>query len=263
MSDIMSDDQIRVYWQTGCTSCLRTKEFLTRHGVSFQSRDVLNDETAFEELASFGLRQVPIVTRGREWANGQVLADIARLAGIPWGEQKLLPVPELRRRLFAVLEGADRFFGQLPEGAIGTLLPNRPRSYADLTYHIFNIADAFLEEADRIPLTFDSYNRVPPPGMGGQAAILAYGLDVRKRLAAWFDGPGRLVDWNGRAEVYYGEQTRHQFLERTTWHAGQHVRQLAWVLDGMGIVPDRKLGPETFKDLPMPEKVWDDERIPA
>src|SRR6185436_12593101 len=92
------DDAIRVYWQTGCTACLRTKEFLTRHGVPFISRDVLADTDALDELERFGIRQVPIVTRRDKWANGQVLADVARIAGIPWGPQKLFPVAELQRR---------------------------------------------------------------------------------------------------------------------------------------------------------------------
>src|SRR3546814_4424000 len=124
-----------------------------------------------------------------------------------------------------ILEGAERFFGQLPDDQLKTLLPNRPRSYAQLTYHIFNNTDAFLEEKQGIPLVFDSYNRVPAPGADQKPQILAYAKDVRQRLSAWFAGPGRGFDWGARADVYYGEQTHHQFLERTTWHCGQHTRQ--------------------------------------
>jgi len=102
---------------------------------------------------------------------------------------------------------------------------------------------------------------VPAPGARDKAALAALGRDVRARLDAWFEGPGRQADWNARAEVYYGEQTLQQFLERTTWHAGQHTRQLMWVLEGLGIAPDRPLGPETFAGLPMPEKVWDGEAL--
>ena len=32
---------ITAYWQPGCTSCLRMKEFLTKHGVS---REAAGDE---------------------------------------------------------------------------------------------------------------------------------------------------------------------------------------------------------------------------
>jgi glutaredoxin len=251
------DEPIRVYWQPGCTSCLRTKEFLTRHGVRFVSRNVLEDETALGELARFGLKQVPVVTRGKEWADGQVLKDVARLAGIALGGPKLLSVPELRKRLDAILSGAERFLGQLPQQELKTHLANRPRSYADLAFHIFNIADAFLEHEAGIPLTFDAYNRVPPPEMRDKSALNAYGQDVRRRLDAWFAGPGASRDWNARADVYYGTQTMHEFLERTTWHAGQHARQLMWGLERLGIEPERPLGPEIFEGLPMPANVWD------
>lgn len=259
--DTTTDDAIRVYWQPGCTSCLRTKEYLTRHGIPFESRNVLADETAFAELARFRLRQVPIVTRGDKWANGQVLADVAALVGIAATEARMLPVPEQRERLERVLEAASRYLEQLPDAELKTLLPNRPRSHADLVYHIYNIADAFLEEKDGIALTFESYNRVPTPQGASKTALLAYGEDVRARIRSWFDGAGRSCDWNARADVYYGEQTQHQFLERTLWHSGQHVRQLMWVLERNSIAPERPLGEETFGGLPMPQKVWDDEVI--
>ncbi|WP_333839429.1 glutaredoxin domain-containing protein [Pelomicrobium sp.] len=99
----------------GLTSCLRTKEFLTRNGVSFASRNVLEDESALQELASLGLRQVPIVARGEKWADGQILQDVARLAGIPYGNTQMLPVKALCRRLDVILGAALRFLAQFPQ----------------------------------------------------------------------------------------------------------------------------------------------------
>jgi len=252
------DDRIRVYWQTGCTACLRTKEFLARHGIPFVSRNVLADDEAFAELARFGIRQVPIVTRGDQWANGQVLADVARVAGIPWGTQNILAVAELARRLELILTGAQRYAAQLPDACLDQLLPNRPRSYAGLVFHIFYIAECFLEHDQGIGLTYEAYSRTPPPAMKSKSDLVAYGHDVQSRLSQWFGGPGQSADWNARADVYYGEQTLHQFLERTTWHAGQHTRQLMWLLDAQfGIAPERPLGHEVFAGLPMPVQVWD------
>jgi hypothetical protein len=187
-----------------------------------------------------------------------VLRDVARLCGIAYGEVRMLPVPEMRARLDAVLAGGARFLAQMPDEALAQMLPNRPRSFAQLGWHIANIADAFLEHEDGIPLTFDSYMRVPVPEESGRDYLVAYCEAMRRRMAAWFDGPGRDCDWARRADVYYGEQTMHEFLERTVWHAGQHVRQLMWVLEGLGIAPDGPLGPKTFEGLPMPEKVWDE-----
>ena len=251
--------EISVYWQTGCTSCLRTKEFLTKHGIPFRSRNVLEDPAAFDELSRFGLRQVPIVTRGDAWANGQVLGDVARLVGIPWGVQAMLSPAELHGRLDAILNGTDRFLRQLPEDSLGTNLPNRPRSYADLVYHIFNIVDAFVEHEEGIPLVYESYYRLPPKEMQSIEGLSAYGRHVKARLDGWFDGPGRSADWSRKADVYYGKQTLHEFLERTTWHSGQHTRQLMWILERMEIAPGAPLGADVFRGLPMPEKVWDGE----
>lgn len=253
MSAVLQDE-IRVYWMTGCTSCLRTKEFLARHRVPFASRNVLADEAAYAELERFGLRQVPIVTRGEAWANGQVLRDVAELVGIDLGAPQILPVAELRRRQEAILAGVQRFAAQLPEDSLGTLLPDRPRSHADLVYHIVNIVDAFLEHEAGIPLSYESYFRLPP--RAEKAELLAYAADVAARLKAWFDGPGRGRDWTETAQVYYGQQSLHEFFERTVWHSGQHTRQLMWVLERMGIAPDGKLGPEVFAGLPMPQEVW-------
>jgi hypothetical protein len=173
----------------------------------------------------------------------------------------VLPVPELVARLSTILEAAQRFFAQLPDAALPRMLPNRPRSYAELGYHIFNIADALLEhEVQGLPLKEGAYSRVPPPDMQHKAELLDYGRDVAARLTAWRNGPGRTADFERTANVYYGDVTLHEYLERTTWHAGQHVRQLMMVLGMLGISPDRPLGPETFEGLPLPDRVWDDEK---
>jgi glutaredoxin len=251
---------IKAYWQPGCTSCLRMKEFLTRHGVPFVSVNVLADRDGFAELEALGIRSVPIVRRGTDWANGQVLRDVARVAGIAWGGAQMLPPAELAARLIEIQATAQRLLAQIPDDKLGAMLPHRPRSYADLGYHIFNIADAFLEhEVQGLPLKEGAYNRVPPPEQSGKVAILAYGQDVLARFRGWQEGAGRSADFSRKANVYYGDVTLHDYLERTTWHSGQHVRQLVMVLGLLGIAPDRPPTADTFAGLPMPDKVWDDE----
>jgi hypothetical protein len=236
------------------------KEFLQKHDVAFVSVNVLEDEGARAELAELGVRTVPIVRRGGDWANGQVLRDVARVAGIPWGGASMLPPQELVTRLSTIQEAAQRLFAQLPEEALSRLLPKRPRSYAELGYHIFNVADALLEhEVQGLPLKEGAYGRVPADDRRSKAAILDYGRDVAARLSAWWNDPGRATDFGRKANVYFGDVTLHEFLERTTWHSGQHVRQLMMVLGMLGIPPDGPLGAETFAGLPMPDKVWDDE----
>ena len=255
----MAKQQISVYWQPGCTSCLRAKEYLTRHGVPFRSRNVLADDEAYAELARFGLKRVPIVSMGDAWVDGQSLKDIAQLVGIAHNETRQLPPAELVERLLAVIDGASRYVGQVaPADLEGTILPNRPRSLTQLAYHLFNVADAFVEHEEGTPLTFESYCREPAPGTMSKAELLAYGARVRERVAEWWATAGQTRDWQAPAQVYYAEQTMHDYLERTTWHAGQHTRQLMWAIeDRLAIKPDRPLGPETFADLPMPQSIWD------
>ena len=65
---------IKVYWQPGCTSCLRMKEFLTKHGVTFVSVNALEDKDAFAVLAALGIRSVPIVRRGEDWRTDRCFA---------------------------------------------------------------------------------------------------------------------------------------------------------------------------------------------
>jgi glutaredoxin len=264
MAQATAEPAIKAYWQPGCTSCLRMKEFLTRHGVPFVSVNVLADKAAFAELAELGIRSVPIVRRGKDWANGQVLKDVARVAGIKWGGAKMLPVPELVSRLVTIQQAAQRLFAQIPDDKLGHQLPNRPRSYAQLAYHIFNIADAFLEhEVQGLPLKEGAYNRVPPPEMKTKEQILDYGRNVLSGIETWWRGPGQTASFDAKASVYYGNVTLHDYLERTTWHSGQHVRQMMMVLGMLGIAPDRPIGKETFDGLPMPDKVWDDEKPAA
>lgn len=211
-----------------------------------------------EELTALGPRQLPVVSKGGKWVNGQSLKPVADLVGIDLGEIKHLPAAELARRIDLVLEGAARFCGQFPEANLVDQLPGRPRSLGQLTWHLFNVVDAFLEHEQGIPLRHDAYNRLPAAG-ASRADILAYGADVRRRFAAWWAQTGQhRRDWTAKAQVYYGGVTVHEFLERTTWHSGQHSRQLMWALeDKYKIAVDRPLGPDMWTGLPMPVQVWD------
>lgn len=230
--------------------------------MPFISRNVLEDASAWGEMARFGIKMVPIVTRGEEWANGQILRDVARIAGIELGEQSMLPPAELARRIDVILTAEQRFFGQMPEAKMQGQVPGRPRSFANLAWHTFNVIDAWLElVVDGKPLVMGAYNRNAPIGRASKSDILAYGADVQRRFSAWWREQGPHLEYDAIADVYYGEQSLHDFLERTTWHAGQHTRQMMMILETfMEIQPKDPLGPEMWHGLPMPEKVWDDEK---
>jgi hypothetical protein len=141
-------------------------------------------------------------------------------------------------------------------------VPGRPRTFANLAWHTFNVVDAWLEhEVEGLPLTAEAYGRNAPPGMDSKAAILAYGADVERRFKEWWQTQGQFTDYADEAETYYAQQSKHDFLERTTWHSGQHARQMMMILsDFIGIQPDDPLPDTLWEGLPIPEKVWDDEK---
>src|SRR6266702_8780771 len=57
---MLAAERVSVFWQPGCTSCLRTKEFLTKSGVDYESINVHGNPTGMEELRKLGARSVPI-----------------------------------------------------------------------------------------------------------------------------------------------------------------------------------------------------------
>ncbi len=254
-------EPLKVYWQPGCSSCLKTKEFLLANGVSFESINVLEDEKGFEELAALGLRLVPIVARGKDWANGAVFRDVARVAGFPWREAAMLPPAELVGRIDVILDAARRFTAQIPQARLDELLPGRPRSYRQLAYHIFQIPEVFLDRVEHdAPYTYEALLSTLPPGLETREELLRYAAAVRSRLDAWWRAYGEDTDFSQPGKVYYGDVTLHEVLERTGWHSGQHTRQLMLTLEKLGIEPERPLTDADFAGLPMPQNVWDNER---
>jgi len=252
---------LKVYWQPGCSSCLKTKEFLIDNGFEFISVNVLEDESGFAELAEFGVRLVPIVARGKDWANGAVFRDVARVAGFEWGGHEMLSPAEMLVRLNGILAGARRFAAQVPEDVIDTLLPDRPRTYRELAYHIFNIPEVFLDRVEHdAPYNYEALLSKLPPEMVTKEDLLAYGDSVIERLNAWWEAAGKDTDFTRPGKVYYGDVSLHEVLERTCWHSGQHVRQLMLVLEKLGITPDDPLESEAFAGLPLPKNVWDNEK---
>ena len=256
-----SKSALKVYWQPGCSSCLKTKEFLLENGVEFESINVLEDDQGFRDLEALGLRLVPIVARGKDWANGAVFRDVARVAGFQWVGHKMLAPGEMLARINVILGAAHRFAGQIPADQLDTLLPGRPRSYRQLAYHIFQIADVFLDRVEHgAPYTYEALISQLPARLESHEDLLEYGARVRLRLNSWWQSAGRETNFDQPGKVYYGDVSLHEVFERTAWHSGQHTRQLMLTLKKLGIAPADPLTDADFAGLPMPNQVWDNEK---
>ena len=253
---------LKVYWQPGCSSCLKTKEFLIDHGIAFQSVNVLEDEEGFKELQALGVRLVPIVARGTVWANGAVFRDVAKVAGFEHAGHAMLTPEEMKDKVLMILDAAGRYLAQIPEEKLDVILPGRPRSYRQLVYHVFNIPMVYLDRVEHdTPYTYEALKSILPADMTTKDALLEYGCGIRERFAAWWDREGSSTDFKQPGKVYYGEVSLHEVLERTGWHSGQHTRQIILMLrEKLGIEPDGPLADADFAGLPVPKNVWDNER---
>jgi glutaredoxin len=246
----------RVYWQPGCTSCLKAKEYLARHGIEFESVDVRANPDAMNALVALGARSIPVVVRGRDWTYAQELDDLARFLGIAERRERL-PPDALVARLDALLAAAARHARQLPLAALERTLPGRAdRAGADLVHHVAAIVDGLLDAARGGRLTYDHFLRRPDGAQRTHAGLEATLARARADLARWWsDASARPA----RVATYYGEQPLHGVLERTAWHVAQHCRQLESLVASAGVTPDGPLSERELAGLPLPEGLWDRE----
>jgi hypothetical protein len=217
---------------------------------------VLEDAAGLAELRRLGARSVPVLSRGDEFTFAQNIGHVVKFLGLNEVTGPVLSPAQLIARLEMFLAAAERFIPQMPDERLTVEVPNRPRSYRVLGHHIFRIPETFLEVAGGATLTYESLTALPPDAMQRTADIVTYGNDVHRRLSTWWNAK---ADKSGKETVqtYYGPQLLHEYLERTTWHSGQHVRQWMMLLRMANIEPDRPLGDDAFTDLPMPSSVWD------
>ncbi|MEO5691797.1 MAG: glutaredoxin domain-containing protein [Usitatibacter sp.] len=253
----LHDEKIRVFWAPGCTSCLRTKEFLTRQGVDYISINAASDPGAKEAMAALGARSVPVVARGDKFIYPQKLGDIVDFLGLDAQVEERLPPDELARRIRIVLPAAQRYIAQIPDAVLDVKFRNSVRLLRGIAHHVFRVVEAHVDAAEQKvelsnELIMDETEKVKPGD-----DIIAYGYLVRERFDKWW---GAYPDKECTTEIdtYFGRATMHEVLERTAWHSTQHVRQLLLVLETLGIKPNGPLTPADLKGLPLPEKVWED-----
>lgn len=253
---------LRLYWMPGCTSCLRTREFLQAHGIEFESVNVLENSAAADELARLGARSVPVVARGDRFVFAQELADVARFVGVPMTPVRL-PPRVLLQRLRALLEFAASVTESIPPARLADHIPTRPRRYADLCFHVGMIVEGFLDAADpqrNAELTYAHFERLPGPALADDPAGLA--RELRGTRLALEQALPRLQARapSDAVRTYYGNRPLHEVLERTAWHVAQHARQLdhiAAVVLVLARAP--RLDPAVLVGLPVPQQVWDAE----
>jgi glutaredoxin len=252
-------ERIRVFWQPGCSSCLRTKEFLSKHGVDYESIDVHGNPAAMEELRKLGARSVPIVARGGSFVFAQTLTDVIEFLNLDIRLQERLSPEELVGKIRIVLPAAARYLRQIPDEWLDKPFRNRNRPIRALGHHVFRIVEAFLEASrEGRELTYELIMREAAPTLRSGDDLARYGAGVLARVDEWW---ADCADRGGEdmMDTYFGRHPIQVVLERTAWHPAQHTRQLMLILDTLNIEPDGRLTAADLAGLPLPEQVWDNE----
>ena len=254
-------EPLRVFWQPGCTSCLRTKEFLQAHGVPFESMNVLEGSAAADALRRLGARSVPVVARGDVWVLAQDLGDVARFVGIDL-QRSVLPPAMLVERLDGLLAFAAATVARFPDARLDDCIPTRPRSYADIAFHVGMIVQGLLDAADPQrggELTYAHFERRPERSQVAASALSGWLQSCRAQLADWWRAHSAAASTR-LLRTYYGERPLHEVLERSAWHVAQHVRQVDFIAAEVLRLDDlQRLPAALLEGLPVPREVWDAE----
>jgi hypothetical protein len=220
--------------------------------------DILNDAGGRELLLNkYGLRKVPVLAKGDQYAMGQMLDPFAQLAGLPMPGADRLSPEQLYKKYEMVFAAAQRYARQFPaERFREKVIPHRERVIRTLCYHVFRIGESFLETWDGAEYSVKIADNEPPESLQTGDDIARYGASVWARFEKWWRGvEDRSL--SRMLKTYYGDTSAHRVLERVTWHSAQHCRQLIEVLERMGVKADRPLTASDLAGLPLPERLWE------
>ena len=198
---------------------------------------------------------MPALTIGERAAHGWNPPAYAELLGIPYSETTKLAPAVLAERLDIVLDTNQQLMRVVPDRHLNWRPPERNRTLRDLGYHVFRLSLAFVDGMDLGEFPESWLLDQAPDDLADGPAIARYGALVRGRIAGWFEGASP-SEFARVIKVYYGPQSGHDLLERTTWHAAQHLRQLYTLADRLDIMPPVAMPVAAFKGLPLPDALW-------
>ena len=196
------------------------------------------------ELQKLGVRSVPVLSRGDKFTFGQSTKQIVDFLGLHEKSGPELSTDELAARVDKFMGAALELIPLMPYDRLDTHVPGRPRSYRTLAFHLFRVVVAFLDANEGTTLVQSMFREEPAPD-ADTATLVAYGEKVRARFRDWWSkgdtSPTKSLP------TYYGPQTLHELMERTTWHSGQHVRQYMMLLEKEGVSHHRPLVAGRFR----------------
>lgn len=228
---------------------------LSSWGIDFEALNVEKDPQAAAELKRRQVPLVPAVAVGDQIVHGWNPPALAALLGVPSLSHPQLSPPELAARLDRILEATQRALRPVSAERLRTTAPDRDRTLRDIGYHIFRLSLGFRDAAQegRFPVAW--LLEAVPAEMRDGAALARYGETVQVQLSVWF-AEHLTQPFSAPVQTYYGPQSLHALLERTCWHAAQHLRQVYALLEAAGLASEQPLSARDYVGLPVPDSVW-------
>jgi len=206
-------------------------------------------------MVRLGIPRPPGVAFGDQVVHGWNPDGYAKLLGVDYRAERRFTPAELASRLDRVLESAQKLTERFDAQQMDHIPPERKRTLRDLAFHVFRLSLGFVDAVDHVELPESVYEERAPKEMETGGDVARYGALVRARLSGWFQGAGT-DEYQRTVQTYYGPQAADDLLERTTWHAGQHLRQLYVLADRLGVKPPAPLPADALAGLPLPEALW-------
>ncbi|HEY7521120.1 MAG TPA: DinB family protein [Methylomirabilota bacterium] len=179
----------------------------------------------------------------------------AALLGVDYRAPARFTPQVLAARLDRVLESAQRLIDRFDLERMNHVPPERKRTVRDLAFHVYRVGLSFIDAVDRGELPESWFEERAPADLVTGADMARYGALVRARITGWFLGAGT-DEFTRAVATYYGAQAADDLLERTVWHAGQHVRQLYVLAERLGVAAPAPLPMDALQGLPLPEAIW-------
>ena len=206
-------------------------------------------------MERLGVPRAPAVALGEHVVHGWNPAGYAALLGVEYRTSVRLTPQALAGRLDRVLESTQRLIDRFDAERMSHVPPERKRTVRDLAFHVYRVALSFIDAVDRGELPETWFEERAPADLTSGADVARYGALVRARLSGWFQGAGP-DEFTRTVITYYGPQAADDLLERTVWHAGQHLRQLYVLAERLGVAAPAPLPMDALDGLPLPEAIW-------
>jgi len=147
----------------------------------------------------------------------------------------------------------------LPPTHYDTLIEGRDRSYLQLVAHVVGHVGRFVRLTDDPGRDYSDVNVFATLGQPPDEATVADLQLIARRQQ------GELVEWWQRApdveqptRTFFGEQTLGWLLLSTAYSVAQHTRQLAALLEELGIEPVARIPGPDLLGLRLPRGIWDE-----